>query len=335
MADGISWKGLVMAEEIDWEIPEPAQPKPEEFAFDLDEALLSVVGVQAAIPEDAFTAQTLGTMRGGSGIVIRESGLVVTIGYLITEAETIWLTTSDGRAIGGHVAAYDQETGFGLIQALGRLGVPALPMGHSAGLEIGAPVVLAAGGRRQSVSARLIARQEFAGTWEYLLDEALFTAPAHPFWGGAALLGEDGRLVGIGSLHVQQSMPMNAPRDINMVVPIDLLTPILDELLAYGRPHHPPRPWLGLYTAETEGRVAIAGVLPKGPAAAAGIRVGDIIWAVRDEAVNNLADFYRKLWATGSAGVEIPIELVRDGRTVWVRVKSRDRASMLKKNPLQ
>jgi len=118
-------------------------------------------------------------------------------------------------------------------------------------------------------------------------------------------------------------------------VPIDLLTPILDELLTYSRPHHPPRPWLGVYTNETEGRVVIAGVLPKGPAAAAGIRVGDIVWAVRDEAVNSLADFYRKLWATGSAGVEIPVELVRDGRTVWVRVKSRDRGSMLKKNSLQ
>lgn len=324
-----------MAEEIDWEIPEAAQPKPDEFAFDLDRALQSVVGIQATIPDDAFTAQTLGTQRSGSGVVIRDSGLIATIGYLITEADNIWITTSDGHAVRGHVAAYDQETGFGLVQALGRLGFPALPLGESASLEIGAPVVVAAGGRQQSISARLIARQEFPGTWEYLLEEALFTAPAHPFWGGAGVLDAKGKLVGVGSLHVQQSIPMSEPRDINMSVPIDLLTPQLDELLTYGRPNRPPRPWIGAYTTETESRVAIAGVLPKGPAAQAGMRVGDIIWAVRDEAVSNLADFYRKLWRSGSAGVEIPIELVRDGRTVWVRVKSRDRGAMLKRTPLQ
>jgi len=324
-----------MAEEIEWEIPEQAQPKPDEVAFDLDEALLSIVGIQATIPEDGFTAPTLGTQRGGSGVVIRESGLIVTIGYLITEAETIWITTSDGRATQGHVAAYDQETGFGLVQALGRLGMPALPLGRSGALEAGAPLVVAAGSRRQSVAARLIARQEFAGTWEYLLEEALFTAPAHPFWGGAGMIDGDGKLVGIGSLHVQQSVPMSGARDINMIVPIDLLTPILDELLTHGRPNHPPRPWLGVYTGESESRVVISGVLPKGPAAAAGMRAGDIVWAVRDEGVTSMADFYRKLWRSGPAGTEIPIELVRDGRTVWVRVKSRDRGAMLKKNSLQ
>jgi len=324
-----------MAEEIDWEIPEQSQPKPEEFAFDLDHALQSVVGIQATIPDDAFTARTLGTQRGGSGIVIRDSGLIVTIGYLITEAETIWITTSDGRAIQGTVAAYDQETGFGLVQALGRLGVPAMAIGQSAGLEVGAPMVVAAGERRHSISARIVARQEFPGSWEYLLDEALFTAPAHPFWGGAAAIDHAGKLVGVGSLHVQQSVAGGAARDINMIVPIDLLTPILDELLTYGRPDHPARPWIGAYSGESEGRVIIAGVLPKGPAAVAGIRVGDIVWAVRDEAIGNLADFYRKLWQSGEAGAEIPIELVRDGRTMWVRVKSRDRGSMLRKNLLQ
>jgi S1-C subfamily serine protease len=196
-------------------------------------------------------------------------------------------------------------------------------------------VVVAAGGRRQSISARVIARQEFPGNWEYLLDEALFTAPAHPFWGGAAAIDQHGKLIGVGSLHVQQAVPGGEPRDINMIVPTELLTPILDELLAYGRPNHPPRPWIGAYAGETEGRVVIAGVLPKGPAQQAGIRVGDIVWAVRDEAVSTLADFYRKLWKSGSAGSEIPVELVRDGRTVWVRVKSRDRSAMLKKRRLQ
>jgi S1-C subfamily serine protease len=324
-----------MAEEIEWEIPKSAQPKPDEFAFDLDRALQAVVGIQAIIPDDAFTAQTLGTQRGGSGVVIRDSGLIVTIGYLITEAETVWITTADGRAIPGTVAGYDQETGFGLVQALGRLDMPTLAPGESAALEQGAPVVIAAGGRRHSISARVIARQEFPGSWEYLLDDALFTAPAHPFWGGAAAIDQRGKLVGVGSLHVQQAVPGGDARDINMIVPIDLLTPILDEVLIYGRPNHPARPWIGAYSNETDGHVVIAGVLPDGPAQQAGMRVGDLVWAVRDEAVGSLADFYRKLWKSGSAGAEIPIELVRDGRTVWVRVKSRDRGAMLKKNLLQ
>jgi S1-C subfamily serine protease len=324
-----------MAEEIEWEIPKSAQPKPDEFAFDLDRALQAVVGIQAIIPDDAFTAQTLGTQRGGSGVVIRDSGLIVTIGYLITEAETVWITTADGRAIPGTVAGYDQETGFGLVQALGRLHVPTLALGDSAALEQGAPAVVAAGGRRHSISARVIARQEFPGSWEYLLDDALFTAPAHPFWGGAAAIDQHGKLVGVGSLHVQQAVPGDEGRDINMIVPIDLLTPILDEMLTFGRPNHPARPWIGAYSNESDGHVVIAGVLPDGPAQQAGMRVGDLVWAVRDEAIGSLADFYRKLWKSGAAGVEIPIELVRDGRTVWVRVKSRDRGAMLKKNLLQ
>jgi S1-C subfamily serine protease len=324
-----------MAKKPDWEIPLLAQPKPEEFDFDLDRALQSVVGLQAHIPEDAFTAQTLGTERAGSGVLIRDSGLVLTIGYLITEAESVWLSTADGRATPGHALAYDQETGFGLVQALGRLGLPALELGRSSDIEPGDPVILAGGGRRQSVRASIIGKQEFAGYWEYLLGDAIFTAPAHPFWGGTGLIGRDGRLLGIGSLMVQQMTERDNVRDINMIVPIDRLKPILNDLLAYGRQNKPARPWLGVFSAERDGRVVVADVSPRGPAAAAGLREGDILWAVRDESVTNLADFYRKLWASGPAGTEIPIEVVREGRAVWVRVKSADRAAFLKTPRLQ
>ncbi len=324
-----------MAKKPDWEIPLLAQPKPEEFEFDLDRALQSVVGLQAHIPEDAFTAQTLGTERAGSGVLIRDSGLVLTIGYLVTEAESVWLSTADGRATPGHALAYDQETGFGLVQALGRLGLPALELGRSSDIEPGDPVILAGGGRRQSVRASIIGKQEFAGYWEYLLSDAIFTAPAHPFWGGTGLIGRDGRLLGIGSLMVQQMTERDNVRDINMIVPIDRLKPILNDLLAYGRQNKPARPWLGVFSAERDGRVVVADVSPHGPAAAAGLREGDILWAVRDESVTNLADFYRKLWASGPAGTEIPIEVVREGRAVWVRVKSADRASFLKTPRLQ
>jgi S1-C subfamily serine protease len=324
-----------MAKKPDWEIPILAQPKPEDFTFDLDRALLSVVGLQANIPEDASTASILGTERSGSGVVIRESGLVLTIGYLILEAEAVWLTTADGRATPGHALAHDQETGFGLVQALGRLGVPALPLGRSSELAAGDPVILAGGGRRQSVRASVVGKQEFAGSWEYLLDEAVFTAPAHPVWGGTGLIGRDGSLLGIGSLNVQQVTERGAPRDINMVVPIDVLKPALDELLTYGRRNRAARPWLGLYSAESDGKVVIAGLSENGPAAASGMRVGDIVWAVRDASVQSLADFYRKVWASGPAGAEIPIEVLRDNRTVWVRVKSIDRQAILKAPRLQ
>jgi S1-C subfamily serine protease len=324
-----------MAKKPDWEIPLLAQPKPEEFDFDLDRALQSVVGLHANVPEDAYTASILGTERAGSGVLIRDSGLVLTIGYLITEAESVWLSTADGRAVPGHALAYDQETGFGLVQALGRLDVPAIELGRSSAVTAGDRVILAAGGRRQSVRAGVIGTQEFAGYWEYLLEEAIFTAPAHPLWGGAGLIGRDGTLLGIGSLNVQQVVERDSPRDINMVVPIDILKPILDELLAYGKRNKPARPWLGLYSAESDKKAVVAGLAERGPAAAAGMRIGDIIWAVRDESVSSLAEFYRKVWASGDAGAEIPIELLRDGRTVWVRVKSVDRASLLKAPRLQ
>jgi S1-C subfamily serine protease len=324
-----------MTERPRWEVPSPVQPKPEEVGFDLDRALRSIVALQATIPEDAFTASILGTERAGSGVIIRDSGLVLTIGYLITEAESVWLTGADGRVTPGHALAYDQETGFGLVQALGKLGQPALELGKSGEAKPGDPVVLAGGGRRQSVLARIVAKQEFTGYWEYLLDEAIFTAPAHPFWGGTGLIGQDGKLLGIGSLHVQQMTEGNQQRDINMIVPIDLLPPVLDDLLTYGRVQRPARPWLGIYSAESEGRIVVADVAEQGPAAKAGLRQGDIISAVRDASVDSLGEFYRKLWACGPAGTEIPIEVVREKRSHWLRIKSADRAAFLKKPQLQ
>ncbi|MBV9521620.1 MAG: serine protease [Alphaproteobacteria bacterium] len=320
-----------MTEKPDWDIPTQLQPDPHDCAFDLDRALLSVVGLRANIPDDAFTASTLGTERAGSGVVIREDGLVLTIGYLVTEAETIWLSSVDGRATPGHLLAYDQETGFGLVQALGRLGLPALPLGDTGTLRLEDAVILAAGGgRHHAVRALVAARQEFAGYWEYLLDSAIFTAPAHPFWGGTALISQDGSLLGIGSLHVQQASGRGTTRDVNMVVPIDLLPPILDDLLTYGRPNRAPRPWLGLYAADSNDQIIVAGIAASGPAQAAGIRPGDAILAVGGEPVADLASLWRQVWASGSAGTDIAVKLFRDGKLLTLRVKSADRSSLLK-----
>lgn len=299
----------------------------------IDPFLRSIVTVRSSIPEDAFTAQTLGTRREGSGVVIRGSGLVLTIGYLITEAEEVWITTSKGQAVPGHALAYDQETGFGLVQALGQLGLPALELGNAAEADVGDAVVLADGTGR-AVEAAIVARQEFAGYWEYLLEEAIFTAPAHPSWGGAGLIGADGRLLGIGSLRLEMSRG-GETADMNMVVPIDLLPPILDDLLTRGDVNKPARPWLGTFSAESDGKVVVMSVAEKGPAAQAGLRRGDIISDVRDGEVESLADFYRKVWESGPAGTEIPMRVVRDGREKWLRVRSADRGSFLRKPKLQ
>jgi S1-C subfamily serine protease len=301
--------------------------------MDIKPNLRSLVAVRALIPEDAFTASGLGTLREGSGVVIRESGLVLTIGYLITEANEVWLTTHDGHVVPAHALAYDQETGFGLVRALGKLDLPALELGYSAKAQLGDAVVFADGAGR-SIRTSIVAKQEFAGYWEYLLDEAIFTAPAHPSWGGAALIGSDGKLLGIGSLRLQMLHDGDAA-DINMIVPIDLLPPILDELLTRGQANRPPRPWLGVFSAESDGEVVVMSVAEGGPAAKAGLRQGDVISDVRDSEVEGLADFYRKVWSSGPAGAELPMRIVRDGRDTWLRVKSADRNSFLRKPQLQ
>jgi S1-C subfamily serine protease len=314
----------------DWEMPQAFQPKPENYAYDLEAALTSMVGLRALVPADAFTAETLGTERTGNGVLIRD-GVVLTIGYLITEAETIWLHLADGRAVPGHVLAYDQETGFGLVQALARLNLPVLPIGQSTAAKVGDPVVVAgAGGRKHSVVARIAAKQEFAGNWEYVLDEAIFTAPAHPFWGGTAMIGRAGELLGIGSLQVQQVRESGTPEPLNMIVPIDLLKPILEDLLTLGRPNHPPRPWLGLNATEVDDKVVVARVSTGGPARRANLRTGDVVLAVAGQEVSDLAGFFRKVWSLGKAGIEVPLTIYRDGRTLEVRVPSGDRNRFLK-----
>ncbi len=223
----------------DFKVSPSVQPKPEDYGYDLDKAFASVMGLHAVIPNDAFTAETLGTERAGNGVLIRENGVVLTIGYLITEAETIWLHLNDGRVVPGHVLGYDQATGFGLVQALAKLDLPALPLGNSTMIPLDEKVVVAgAGGRQRSVAARVVGKQEFAGYWEYVLDEAIFTAPAHPNWGGTALIGPAGDLLGIGSLQLERARERGPNEHLNMIVPIDDLKPILDDLLEI-RPAEP------------------------------------------------------------------------------------------------
>lgn len=320
----------------DWEFPRSFQPKPENYSYDLERALNAVVGLHAIVPPDAFTAEILGTERAGNGVVIRK-GVILTIGYLITEAETVWVTLNSGKAVEGTVLAYDQETGFGLVQALGQLDVEPLPLGRSADVKVGESVVIGgAGGRRHSLAARVVARQEYAGYWEYVLDEAFFTAPAHPNWGGTAMIGPEGELLGIGSLQLQQATEKKGTEEhLNMIVPIDLLKPILNNLITTGQPGHPPRPWLGLYASEVEDHVVIVGVSEHGPASRADLRAGDVVLSVAGTDVASLGDLFRSIWAVGAAGVEVPMTIRRDGRVLDLMVASTDRNKLLKRPTLQ
>ncbi len=313
----------------EWKVPPAIQPRAEDYGFDLERALAAVVGLHSIIPSDAFTADTLGTERAGNGVVIGD-GLVLTIGYLITEAETVWLHLGDGRVVEGHALGFDSESGFGLVQALGRLDLEPLPIGTSSAAEPGDRIVLGGvGGRTRSLAGRIAARQEFAGYWEYLLDAALFTYPAHPNWGGTGLISTKGELIGIGSLQLERERG-GRPEHLNMVVPIDLLKPVLDDLRKFGRVNKPVRPWLGMYSTEIENKLVVVGIAAKGPAARAELRTGDVILGVNGDKVSNQGSFYRKLWALGPAGVDVPLTLYREGDTFDVTVKSSDRAKFLK-----
>ena len=317
-----------------WAFPESVQPKSGQTQFDLERAYDAVVLVRAEVPDDAYSAQTLGTERGGYGAVIREDGLVLTIGYLINEASQIWLTTNRGVSIAGYPLAYDQATGFGLIQPLGKLPAPHLERGLAADVKVGdSAFVIGHGGSAHSLRTRIIAKHEFAGYWEYVLDEALFTAPAHPQWGGSALLDAQGNLIGTGSLLVQHEVN-GEPLHVNMFVPIDLLSPIFDAMLKTGRSPHPPRPWLGMSTQDPEGKLVVARLSPGGPASRAGIQVGDLVLGVGSTRVHSLAELFRAVWRLGPAGVDVPLMLSRGGDILHIVVKSADRNDFLRKPKL-
>ena len=320
-----------MSKDQQWAFPEAMQPQASETQFDLARAFNAVVMVRAEVPPDGFTAETLGTERAGYGVVIGEDGLVLTIGYLINEASQIWLTANGGNVVAGYRLAYDQATGFGLIQPLGKLGVPHLKRGLASDVKVGdAAFVVGHGGRAHSLKTRIIGKREFAGYWEYLLDEALFTSPAHPQWGGAALLDAQGDLIGIGSLLVQQELNGEVVH-VNMFVPIDLLNPILDAMLQTGRSPHPPHPWLGMTTHDPEDKLLVSKLSPGGPAQRAGVQVGDAVLGVGELRVQGLAEFFRAVWRLGAAGVAVPLTLRRGEDEIRITVKSADRADFLKK----
>jgi S1-C subfamily serine protease len=314
----------------DWKVPPSIQPRPDDYNFDLEQALSAIVGLHAIVPTDAFSASSLGVERAGNGVLIGD-GLILTIGYLITEAETIWLHLGNGRIVPGHALAFDSETGFGLVQALDRIDLEPLPLGSSAEAQIGDRIIVGGvGGRTRSLAGRIAGKQEFAGYWEYALDEAIFTLPSHPNWGGTGLISASGELLGIGSLQIERTTE-GKHENLNMIVPIDLLKPILNDMRRFGRANRPARPWLGMFSTEVDDKVVIVGISERGPAAQSDLRTGDVVVAVGGRRVSGQIDFYRKIWALGPAGVDVPLRLLRDGVTFDAVLPSIDRSKLLKK----
>lgn len=288
--------------------------------------LSAVLRIDAKVPAGARTAAALGTDRRGTGVVIDDDGLVLTIGYLVLEASEIDLVLDGGRRVSASLVAYDHDTGFGLVRADRPLGTAALSLGESAGLQRGSPALAASyGGEDAVLGVYVVARRRFAGWWEYMLDRAIFTAPPHPLFGGAALLDRDGRLVGIGSLAVPDAVDPGKAFPGNVFVPVDALKPVLGDLIADGRAAAPPRPWLGLYPQAALGRVFVVRAPPDGPAARAGIAEGDVVLGVAGTPVSTLPEYYGALWSAGPAGTEIALDLLRGDRKTTVRLRSIDR----------
>lgn len=290
----------------------------------------AVVRVRAEIPPDARTAPNLDVERVGSGVVIDDDGLIVTIGFLVMEATGVEVTAG-GRSVPADVVGFDTESGLGLVRAKEKLGVKPVPLGRAKGLEEQARVLVASfGGAERAIGAYVVSRRSFTGYWEYILDDAIFTAPAHPQWAGAGLFGPDGRLLGIGYLAVPNAGGGEMPLPGNMFVPIDHLMNGMADLLASGRPAGPPRPWMGIRAHEIEGHIVVVSVQRESPAEKAGVEAGDLLVALDGERVDSLADFYRRLWSKGSAGIEARLTLLDRRGPRDVTVKTMDRYKFLR-----
>lgn len=309
----------------------PAQADPAQGR--LQDAAAAVVSVRARALTNARSNESLGTERTGSGIAIAPSGLVLTIGYLILEADQVEVTDSSGRSLPASVVAYDHATGFGLLRPIGPLRPKPATLGSSGAVRDRDRLVIASGGDGGVSLATVVSRRPFAGYWEYLIDGAIFTSPPRVDHSGAALINPDGELVGIGSLFVMDAMTPGERLPGNMFVPIDLLKPILAEMIETGRQKGGRRPWIGVNTVEDDGRLRVVHVTTDGPAHKAGIEPGDIVLAIGTEKVRELADFYRKLWASGEPGVEVVLTILQGADLRTLRVRSMDRIDFVRRKP--
>ncbi len=311
----------------------PTPPGAPDGGINFQSILDGIVRVTTKVPATARTVGTLGSQREGSGVVIDSNGLVLTIGYVMLEAEQAKIGLADGRKVDATLVAYDHETGFGLLRATQPLGVPPIELGDSGTLKANERVLVAShGGQSMAMAALVVSRRPFAGYWEYLLEQAIFTAPPHPAFGGAALISSTGKLLGIGSLIVPNAAGPEQQIPGNMFIPVDRLKPILGELLDNGRSSTPRRPWLGLYCQEIHGKLFVTRIAADGPAHSAGMRQGDLVVGIGGKAITGLADFYRKLWALGRSGVTVKLDVLRGTRITPISIKSGDRYQWLRLN---
>jgi S1-C subfamily serine protease len=315
--------------------PDPAAPRPDSAAYQhLVDAAGAVVTLKIRAIANARSNATLGEERNGSGVAIAPQGLVLTIGYLILEADHVEVTTARGRTVPASVVAYDHATGFGLLRPLVPLDVKPIALGSSSAIEALDRLLVAAGGGAEAVSvATVVARRPFTGYWEYLIEGAIFTSPPRADFGGAALIDREGKLVGVGSLFVMDAMTPGERLPGNMFVPIDLLKPVLDEMVATGRQKGGARPWLGISSLEQDGHIKVLRVSADSPAEKAGIAAGDIILQLSGKRVEKLDDFYRRLWAAGAPGVEVTLRMLKGGEVQDVKVQSIDRFEIIRRKP--
>ena len=315
----------------EWKFPHFLRPNPEKLLFNLDSAINSVVKVRTSIPAAAFTADVLGTERIGSGVLINNSGLILTVGYLVTEAETVWLTTNLNQSIPGHVVAYDQSSGLGLVQALGSLDIDASELDQSDLVTVNDDIFfISYGGIEHSLCSKISRIDEFAGYWEYLLEAAIYTSPPHPQWGGAAVFNKKGHIIGIGSLFLQEIFEGQNLQG-NLAIPTSILKSIMGDMLEFGRSSAPARPWLGMYAVESEKTLTVNSLARYGPAELAGVLQGDKVVGVGEESVSTLANFFRSVWTLGAAGVSVPININRNGNQLQLVINSIDRNDFLLK----
>ena len=295
----------------------------------------AVVGVKVKALPNARSNDSLGEERNGSGILIREDGLILTIGYLILEADQVDIVDSSGTTVPASIVAYDHATGFGLVKALAKLAPKPIRMGSSAPVGQMDRLMIVTGGEEQTISiATVVSRRQYAGYWEYLIDGAIFTAPARMDHSGAALINKDGELVGVGSLFVMDALTPGERLPGNMFVPVDLLKPVLDEMVRTGGQKAARRPWLGVNSLEEDGRVKVMHVNEESPADKAGVMPGDIILSVDGESVDTLEKFYEKLWRPGAKpGNEVHLTLLHGVGLKEVTVRSIDRRDFMRTKP--
>lgn len=313
----------------------PAASSSATAALDAESMLSAIVRVKMRAVPGARSTSTLGPERNGSGVIIDAQGHILTIGYIVNEADSIEVTGADSKTVPALLVAYDHATGIGLLRATLPLKGTPLPLGQSAGLGVREPVmILPAGGRESASVAYVMSRRSFAGGWEYFVDNAIFTAPPTMNWSGAALVNREGKLVGIGSLLVRDTVERGTPLPGNMFIPIDLVKPILQDLVLKGRAAGDGRPWLGLATEEVQGRLFVTRVSPDSPADKAGIKRGDIVVGVGAAAVKTHEELYRKIWGMGAAGTDVALKLLQGVDVREVRVRSIDRAEYFRIKPV-